>query len=197
MAIDGFVAKLDSTGTPAWSLTFGDANDQYANAVGVSPSGEVVVGGAFYGTVNLGGRTLTSGGDADVYVAKLSACGAHVSSLRVGDASLQSLRSLAVDKDGDVVVTGWNEGAMAFVNGPTLTSSGVEDLFVAKLDPTGATLWAKGYGDAMTQLGQAITTTPFDEVVVAGWSKGTIDFGDGARTAPGTGYNAFVAKLGK
>jgi hypothetical protein len=195
--LDGFVAKLDSAGVAAWSLTFGDANDQYANAVGVSPTGEVYVGGAFYGTVNLGGGTLTSGGDADIFVAKLSAGGSHVWSLNVGDASLQSLRSLAVDKDGDVAITGWNEGAMAFVNGPTLTTSGDDDLFVAKLDRAGATLWARGYGDANKQLGQTITTTPLDEVVVAGWSKGTIDFGDGAHMAPGSGYNAFIAKLGK
>jgi hypothetical protein len=53
-----------------WSQRFGDASDQLARGVAVNGSGNIVVTGAFTGTVDFGGGTLESAGYFDIFVAK-------------------------------------------------------------------------------------------------------------------------------
>lgn len=192
--LDAFVAKLDSSGTEAWSKQFGDAADQYGNGVTVAPTGEVAVCGAFYGSVNLGGTNKVSAGNADIFVGQFSAGGAHLWSAGYGDAVLQSCRRVATDTNKDVIATGWIFGGTNF-GGGLLTSAGAEDIFVAKFDTTGKHIWSKKYGDAATQLSQAMAVGENGDVVIAGWYKGTVDFGLGPLTSAG-GYDMFVAELG-
>jgi hypothetical protein len=68
-------------------------------------------------------------------------------SKRAGDANEQNAWGVAVDKSGNVLVTGNFTGAMD-LGGCPLSKAGGSGLFVAKLDPSGACLWSKGAGDA-------------------------------------------------
>ena len=53
-----------------WSKRFGDGDDQHARSVAVDASGNVIVTGYFYGTIDFGGGALTSAGGGDIFVAK-------------------------------------------------------------------------------------------------------------------------------
>ena len=67
---DIFVAKFGSDGAHLWSKSFGAGDDQITQAVTVDASGNVIVTGWFYGTVDFGGGALTSAGSFDIFVAK-------------------------------------------------------------------------------------------------------------------------------
>jgi uncharacterized protein (AIM24 family) len=138
---DIFLAKLDGNGTHIWSQGFGDTEWQGGWSVASDPSGNVVITGYFYGTVDFGGDTLTSAGGSDIFLAKFDANGTHLWSQRFGDTnSFQEGYSIAFDSSGNVVLTGTFRGTVDF-GGGLLTSAGSDDIFLAKFDGNGTHLW--------------------------------------------------------
>ena len=69
---DILVARLDASGNHLWSKRFGDASDQYAQAVSSTPAGEVVLAGNLFGAVDFGGGVLPSNGSRDALLVKLT-----------------------------------------------------------------------------------------------------------------------------
>lgn len=176
-----------------WSKRFGDAAEQLANGITADSSGNVLVVGNFTGTMDFGGGPLVSAGGNDVFVVKLNASGSHVWSKRFGDSDQQIARGVAVDSAGNVFVTGIFSTTIDFGAG-LLTSAGANDVFLAKLDPSGGPLWSKRFGGASNQDTRSIAVDSAGNVVVAGGFGGTIDFGGGPLTSAGAG-DLFVAKL--
>ncbi|WP_052374974.1 hypothetical protein [Chondromyces apiculatus] len=132
---DVFVAKFDGTGAHQWSKRFGNAQEQLGYGLDVDPNGNVALTGRLLGSADFGGGTLTSAGGVDVFVAKLSATGAHLWSQRYGDATGgQWGRAVAFDPAGNLVVSGRFQGSLNF-GGGALDSAGSWDAFVAKLAP--------------------------------------------------------------
>jgi hypothetical protein len=70
-ASDMFVAKLDAAGKHLWSKRFGDAADQVGSGI-FDAAGNVILAGAFAGTVDFGVGPMTSAGGRDLFLAKLS-----------------------------------------------------------------------------------------------------------------------------
>lgn len=191
---DVFVAKLDPSGATLWSKRFGGAGLQQGNDIAVDATGNVLVTGLFFGAMDLGGGPLTSAGNADVFVAKLDPGGAHVWSKRFGDPAYQEGRAIAVDGLGNVVMAGYFFGVLDVVGGSPMMSAGASDLFVTKLDPSGATLWGKRFGDGGNQQGQGVAVDASGNLLVTGYFDGTVDLGGGPLASAG-GSDAFVAKL--
>jgi hypothetical protein len=101
-------------------------------------------------------------------------------------------KGLALDKSGAVVVAGSFGGSVDVGGGPLV--GGGNDLFTAKLSPSGTHLWSKVAGDATIQNGLAIATDAMGRVFVAGELQGTMDLGVGPTTSMG-GFDAFLALL--
>ena len=69
--VDAFVLKLDPSGGYLWSRAFGGPQTTTWAKAAASGMESVVLAGYFDGQINLGGATLTTTGDNDVFVAKL------------------------------------------------------------------------------------------------------------------------------
>jgi hypothetical protein len=193
---DIYVAKFEPDGTHLWSKRFGNPFDQAALAVATDASGNVIVAGEFEGAVDFGGGTLACAGGWDVYVAKFGPDGTHLWSKRFGDESDQLRPSIAVDARGNVVVTGYFDGAVDF-GGGALTSFGGHDIFVAMFGSDGAHLWSKCFGeDGYAQESFAAATDASGNVIITGGFYGEVDFGGGTFTGSLGGYpNGFIAKF--
>jgi len=61
-----------------------------------------------------------------------------------GDGSEEAITSVAVDGSGAVIAAGWFEGDIDLGGGKL--SSKARDLFVAKFDATGKSLWSRQFG---------------------------------------------------
>jgi len=191
---DVFMAKFDGSGAYGWSKRFGDGNNQFAPALAVDGSNNVIVGGYFAGSVDFGGGALTSAGGEDMFVAKLGSDGGHLWSNRFGDASTeQQVWSVAVDGSDNVVLTGYFTGSVDF-GGGTLPYGGGADIFVAELASGGAHLWSKSFGGGANQYGWGVAVDASDNVILTGAMNGTVDFGGGALTSAGAN-DVFIAKL--
>ncbi len=156
---DVFVARLDSDGNVERAVALGGSGDETVTSLVVDHAGRAVVSGPGLGTVALDA--------ADAPAWRVDYFGA-----------------LGTDAADDVLVTGALVGSVDF-GGGALTSAGGKDVFVVKLDETGAHQWSVRYGDAGTdQRGQAIASDFEGNVLVSGVFDGSIDFGTGALTLP-------------
>ncbi len=108
--------------------------------------------------------------------------------------------SIAVDGSKNVYVTGYFEGTADFDPGSgtsNLTSSGKEDIFIAKYDSSGALLWAHGIGGSADDRGYGIAVDASDNVYLTGYFRETVDFdpGPGANNLTSAGReDIFFAK---
>jgi hypothetical protein len=180
-----------------WSKKAGAAQVQAALGVAADPQGNVIVAGNYQGSIDWGTGALNSAGQNDAYVAKLDANGTAVWAKSFGDAQYhQYAQHLATDAQGNILVTGHFRGTINFGGGALADISNFfEDIFIAKLGPTGNHTWSKRYGDINNEEAQDIATDAQGNVIAVGAFQKTVNFGGGALVAEDDGFNGFVAKL--
>jgi hypothetical protein len=188
------IAKFDTSGNHIWSKGFGDAASQTVHNLTVDLAGNVIIVGAFAGLVNFGGSDLVSQGGDDLFVAEFDSLGNHVWSKSFGDGADQSASAVTTDKAGNILITGTFAGTVNFGNGP-LVGAGGSDVFVAKLDPSGKSLWSRRFGDIQAQQGFAIAAGKNGEIVLTGQFDGVLDFGGVPALMNSGASDIFLAKL--
>lgn len=191
---DAFVAKFTDGGDHVWSRRFGTWRDEEAFDVAVAPADAVVMTGQYRSgsePIDLGGGPV-EGSDVyfNLFVLKLDAAGQHVWSRGFGTGALWE--SLAVDATGNVVLAGTSFTNVDFGGGPLLYE-GFGDVYVAKLDPSGAHVWSRRFGSAEEQRCTDVGIDGEGQVVITGYFLGTIDFGGGPMTSNDGQYSAFLA----
>ncbi|MEP7120591.1 MAG: hypothetical protein ABJE95_06770 [Byssovorax sp.] len=192
---DAFVIKLSPTGAPLWIHKMSDSafGDQRALAVTVDRAKAVIVGGTGQGDIDLGQGPLKGGGGHDAFLVKLDSSGAVAWGHVYGDAGdAQSINAVTAATNDDILVAGSFDGTLTFDQ--PLTSAGLSDLFVARLDPAGKPLWSRRFGDAADQAAYAVAVDKFDNVYVGGTFDGTLDLGKTQLVSAGGG-DAFLIKL--
>jgi hypothetical protein len=133
-----------------------DAGSTTAADVAADIDGSSYVTGKFSGVVDFDlsaahpgdADILAARGVADIFVAKYAPDDALVWVKRMGGdetAGVDSGREIAVDASGNVYLTGNFRGSADF-GATTLSTSDDNDSFVAKLDASGAFVWAKRWG---------------------------------------------------
>lgn len=190
---DVFVAEFDASGNHIWSNSFGDAAAQGVPFVTADASGNVLVTGYFWGSIDFGGGVLSSVGLYDMFLAKFDGSGTHLWSKRFGDGSTEQPWDLATDASGGVVVAGHFMGGIDF-GGGTLTSAGGEDIFLVKLDAAGNHVWSRRFGDTSGQYAYGVAIDDAGAVTATGFIRGSVDFGGGTLTSAGN-EDVFLARF--
>ncbi|MBM3546320.1 MAG: hypothetical protein FJX54_05180 [Alphaproteobacteria bacterium] len=144
---DGFVVKLDSSGTVLWAKNYGGAGARTHIAwAAVDGSGNVHLTGTV-SAASLTTPALTLAGTQDVFALKLDNAGTTTWSRIYGEASASlQAGAVAVDGSGNVYLSGTFSGAT--LTTPSLTLIGSQDAFLLKLDSSGTVTWARNYGGA-------------------------------------------------
>jgi hypothetical protein len=190
---DLFVAKLSPTGQWDWAVGAGSLESDRASGVAVDATGQVFITGFFNGQLSLGQTALTSRGDMDVFVAKLSPEGKWQWATAGGGTSIDRAYALTVSKTGEVLVAGQFAETATFGTS-TLTSRGSTDVFVASLTRAGVWQWATSAGGSSNDAARALATTAAGEIYVTGYFSETGAFGSSTLTGRGMD-DAFVGKL--
>src|SRR5690554_6799470 len=148
-----------------WAFATGGLNGAtYNSSMALDDLGNIYSIGHFYsGPVDFDPGSdilnLSSVGGLDIYVSKYDASGELVWANRIGGTEDNEGTAIAVDDSGNVYLTGNFQGTADFNPGSevyNLTSNGVKDIFVCKLDSEGNFLWAKQMGGATNDTGHAI-----------------------------------------
>lgn len=184
-----------------WEEAFSGSGDVILAGVAADPKGNVVLSGTFAGTVDFGAGALVAASDRDLFVLELDPAGNTIWSKGFAvDAPPDTAggpTGLAVDGEGNVVLTGLLLGAIDFGEGPLASASGsVPDVFVAKLDPGGDVMWSLRLPqpNADSPGGPRVATDAGDGVILLESFKGTVELPDGPMTSEGE-LDTLVAKL--
>ena len=191
---DILIARAYANGNPHWAKRAGSTDDDSAEAIVLDAEGNIYVTGSFRGSVAFGSTTLTSAGYSDVFVAKLSGAGTWLWAVQAGGADNDIGRGVSVDASGNVYVTGEFSGTAAFGSN-SLTSSGSTDIFIAKLNSSGAWLWPRKLGSSGADYGMALCADAAGNSYVTGYFTGTVSVGTVAVLISAGEVDAFVLKI--
>ena len=180
-----------------WSTYLGGSAEDQGMAVAVDGSGNPIVAGDTYSSGwTSGGFDTSQNGDADVFVAKLSATGTHLWSTYLGGSSSDNGYGIAVDSSGNPIVCG-TTGSTGWTSGGFDTShNGSTDAFVAKLSSTGTHLWSTYVGGSKLEFGFGIAVDSSGNPIVTGYTYSSGWASGGFDTSHSGLEDAFVAKLG-
>ena len=188
---DAFVTRFDPDGLPRWTLQFGSAAEDWADAV--AAGGEpargtetiVAVGGTTGALAPVLGADVTSpldapradggepaagnAGGSDVLLGAFDSTGDATWTAQLGSTGEESAAAVAID-GRTVLVAGTTTGALA-TNGDPAAGGG--DGFLAALDrDTGTLRWVTQFGSEADERVTGLTLTETGLVVVSGSTMG-------------------------
>lgn len=171
---DIFIAKFTPDGnTCLWSERLGGTGNDVVAVLALDGNGDIFIGGSFVGTTDLGDGPVTNAGASDMLLAKFDSDGVFQWAKTFGSTGNDSLNSLAVDSDDNVVITGQFSGSVSF-GGDTLSGG---QTFIAKFSGVdGAHLWSKNFGCLSNSQGRGVAIDANDDIVIVGQFDGPIDF---------------------
>ena len=203
---DAFVAKFSPAGALIWSTYVGGSEADGATGVAVGDNDSIVLSG--YTTSPdwaAGGWDTTFGGSRDGFVAKLSAAGELLWSTYLGGDENDAGNAIAVDTNGDIVVTGFTASTGWVVGGWVTLQQGSADGFVVKLTSAGGHIWSTYFGGRGGDEGHGIAVDHANSIIVTGDSEPGLDEHGfpatagwvlaGGQTAPLGGTDGFILKL--
>lgn len=190
---DFFIVKHDANGNTLWAKNAGGINADTGFSIACDSIGNVYAAGAFASsTINFGSGALTnsSAGTQDVFVVKYNSLGTAVWSTRSGGSLEDAANGIAVKKTNLYITGGFNSASISF-NSTTLNnnSAGTSDIFIAKYNLDGNSMWASSAGDADSEAGNSVAVDSLGNAFITGYFiSNSISFGGNTLPNAGAGY---------
>ncbi len=180
---DIYVQKLDTAGNFLWAKSFGGNFRDFGSSICIDASGNVYTLGYFSGTVDfdpgMGITNLTSIGQEDIFIQKMDSVGNFLWARSFGGNSADIGHSIGIDASGNVYNVGHFRGTADFDPGAGTTnhtSTGVQDIYVQKMDSTGNFLWVRTFGGISADIANSISIDASGNLYTTGLFQGTVDF---------------------
>jgi hypothetical protein len=176
-ADDGFIAKLDSSGTVLdYSTYIGGSAEDLVTGIALDGSNNAYVTGItissdFPTTTGAFQTTEPSTTGDNGFVAAIKADGsAKIYSTYLGGSGTNDALAIAVDSAGEAYVTGdTNSSNFPVLNATQATLKGATDVFITKLQANGSgLLFSTYYGGTLDDAGTGIAIDAFNDVYVTG-----------------------------
>ncbi|WP_129574628.1 MULTISPECIES: hypothetical protein [Sorangium] len=209
-AAGGFPETGPGTGRPSdplqhWAKSFGspssDDEDEIAGTedltdLAVNRAGNIVLGGNFAGTFDLGAGPITNVPSVySGFVATLDHDGNGLWSRGFGSLiGATSIREVATNAAGDVFVVATFTGSVDFGVGLHTASDRSHDWAVIKLDQRGHPVWSRAFGLGFDGAAH-LAVDDAGNVILGGTLSGTVDLGTGPVAPPGNFPSPYVLKL--
>ncbi|MDP2386783.1 MAG: PKD domain-containing protein [Bacteroidota bacterium] len=201
---DVFITKYDANGNYLWAKSFGSINADTSYDIKIDGNSNIYITGQIEMDTDFdpgpGTAVIVRVGQTDIFFAKYDANGNYIWAKTIGSANSDYGYGIALDGSGNCFITGFFRGTADFNPGAgtvNLTSTGLDDAFIAKYDVNGNYLWAKNLGSTGNEYGYKLAVNAIGDCFVTGYFEGTVDFDPSAGVANITsgGANAiFFAK---
>lgn len=205
------IFSKDSVANFSQVQTFGGNNSDDADALASDKFGNLYLAGSFSGNVDFDPGTGTkiiqssgsSTGASSLYISKFNTSGAYVETFTFHGTGLR-LETIKIDSNLNLYMLGRFSGqfdADPSSTGQTLlTSNGVDDIYIIKLNSQGQLVWAKSIGGTAADEGSTLAISPDDNYIYFGGTfRNTVDFDPSSSstanlTSHSTGKSGFIAK---
>lgn len=187
-----------------WGTFIGGTLEDYAYAMAVRPSGNVVVAGTTHSPdfpTTIGALADTLQGAYDAFVAELDPTGSILLwCTYVGGSGVDIAHAVALDAAGNIVLTGKTESPDFPVTSGAydLALGGLADAYALKLDATGTSiLWSTYLGGSDYEIAFGLLIDSIGGVVVAGYTQSAdypVTMNGWDRSYNG-GFDIFVTKV--
>jgi len=170
---DLFVVRTNDTGGIGWTKSYGGSGDEDGSCIAPTKDGGYIIAGS--SSSNDGDVTGNHGksGSTDAWVIKIDANGNKQWQKCYGGSGNEAALSIIQNKDGGYVFVGYassTDGDLAAWHtgyGGALT----QDLWIVKINDTGAIEWQKDLGGSITDIGYSILQTESGNYIVAGFTQ--------------------------
>ncbi len=180
--------------TSYWMQRAGGSTPDEGYDISIDANGNTYTTGYFTSSATFGTTTLNSSGTEDIFVTKIDSLGHYKWAIKGGGTGSDRGLSIKTDAIGNSYITGYYYGTAAF-SSQTITSAGLQDLFIAKYDNAGILQWVKSAGGSNADIGFGINVDNLGNVVVTGEFKGTANFGSFSLTSMNNSIDVFTTKL--
>jgi gliding motility-associated-like protein len=183
----------------------GPAGGAVTTYIAVDKQNNIYVTGYFMGTVDFdpspGVKNLTAVGGADVFIGKYTQSGTLIWAESVGGTNYDLSTGLAVDKDGNVSISGYFYSKVLDADpGPGVydlngSSTGASTGFIIHLNTSGGFLWANSVEGGGLDITWQVTTDSEDNVITTSQFDDYLTIGDSTFEASGN-PTALITKYG-
>jgi type IX secretion system substrate protein/beta-propeller repeat-containing protein len=180
---DAFVLKLNSVGDYQWVKTAGGTGVDLGYSIGLDNSANVYVTGTYEASASFdalaAGSNLTSNGQYDAYVWKLSATGSFTWVKTIGGTGYDYGYEIDVDGVGNSYIGGKAQSGADFDPGTSVYSginNGGYDAYVVSLDVLGDFQWANTFGGSGEDKVLEITLSTTNGIYISGSFNSTVNF---------------------
>ncbi|EIQ00388.1 hemagglutinin-like protein [Opitutaceae bacterium TAV1] len=202
---DGYILKLNHTGTCQWAKILGHTGTDYVSSIALDASGSVYVAGYINATANqtvqLAGISVTAQGGQDGYIVKIDSAGVGQWAKILGHTGSDRAETVVSDTSGNVYVSGYincTAGQTVNLAGITVTAEGGQDGYILKISNAGIGQWAKVLGHANADSVKSLAVDASDNIYVAGQfsrtASQTVNLA-GITVTAGGGQDGYVLKL--
>lgn len=171
---DAFVAKFSPSGTRLWATYYGGSKTDYGKEIASDAQNNIVITGYSQSTNSIatpGAFQTTYGGSFfDAMVIKFDSLGNRSWGTYYGGSNIDFGVDITIDAGSNILLAGSTSSASG-ISAPgayRLNMNGTKDAFVAKLDQTGARLWATYYGGNSLDDVSGICIIGNSRVIIAG-----------------------------
>lgn len=203
-AADIFIHKTSPDKELVWVKSIGSTGNDKGEDIITDDDGNIYVTGSYTGAINftppIPSGIIVSAGLSDIFIAKYNEEGTYIWSRSIGGIANDSGLSIGLDDDGNLYVAGYFNSILPIDNpdDDSVTSEGLEDIFVLKTDPLGEVLWVKSFGGESEERLNDMLVTREGEIYLTGSFKNIVDFdtSSGSNMFLASGFkDAYVLKL--
>ncbi|MEO9258398.1 MAG: hypothetical protein ABI207_08450, partial [Crocinitomicaceae bacterium] len=138
---DAYLIKIDaSSGAILYADRCGNANDDGGGSVDVDQFGNVYFAGTFNSNFSFGSVSIVGQGTYEVFIVKLTNSGVPIWAKGITGTSIETMWSMAVDNQGNVIIGGYSSSATPSFSGVVQNFTG-QTPFIAKFDTNGNFVW--------------------------------------------------------
>lgn len=199
---DFYIVKYNGSGNVLWAKKAGGTGQDWLQSVTADNSGNAILTGYFLSSsITIGSTTLNNEGDGDVFIAKYDgSTGNVVWATGAAGNSTDQAYSVTADASGNCYVAGYFSSPSILFGSTTLTnnSAGSYDIFLAKYDGSGNSVWAQRIGESSHDQAYSVFSDALGNIYLAGgFGSSSLTFGSHTITNSAIGdFDAFVAQIG-
>ena len=159
-----------------WSATGGSMEQDEIYEMVFDSQGNIIVCGSIYQVSQFGSISVSTQGEGDILIAKLSKTGTWEWAVSAGTALYyDECRGITIDSNDNVYGTGYIRGDVQFGNTTEITTTGF-DGYIARVNASGEFDYAMKFGGFDVDVGWDLAVDKYDNLFVTGWYQNLTEF---------------------